>query len=36
MAIVGEDGSERLLPVVPEYVHRFERAAHRLIVDLHE
>jgi 16S rRNA processing protein RimM len=36
MTIVGEDGSERLLPVVPEYVHRFERATHRLIVDLHE
>ena len=36
MMIVGEDGSERLLPVVPEYVCRFERAPRRLIVDLHE
>ena len=36
MIIVGEDGSERLLPVVSEYVCRFERAPRRLIVDLHE
>ena len=36
MTIVGVDGGERLLPVVPEYVRRFERAACRLIVDLHE
>lgn len=36
MTIVGEDGSERLLPVVSEYICRFERAPRRLIVDLHE
>jgi 16S rRNA processing protein RimM len=36
MTIVGDDGSERLLPVVPEYVLAFERAFHRLTVDLHE
>ena len=36
MMIVGEDGSERLLPVVSEYIRRFEREPRRLIVDLHE
>ncbi len=36
MTIVAEDGGERLLPVVSEYIRRFERASCRLIVDLHE
>lgn len=36
VTIAGEDGSERMLPVVPEYIHRFERESRRLIVDLHE
>ena len=36
MMIVGEDGSERLLPIVSDYVRRFERAPRRLIVELHE
>jgi 16S rRNA processing protein RimM len=36
MTIVGEDGVERLLPVVSEYLLQFERASRRLIVDLHE
>ena len=36
MTIVGDGGGERLVPVVPEYVCRFERMSRRLIVDLHE
>jgi 16S rRNA processing protein RimM len=36
MTIVGEDGSERMLPVVAEYLLQFERASRRVIVDLHE
>ncbi|HEX7506308.1 MAG TPA: ribosome maturation factor RimM [Polyangia bacterium] len=36
MTIAGDDGSECLLPVVSEYLLQFERAARRLIVDLHE
>jgi 16S rRNA processing protein RimM len=36
MTIVGDDGGERLLPVVPEYVLEFERESRRVIVDLHE
>jgi len=35
MTIVGDDGIEHLLPVVPEYVLEFERESHRVIVDLH-
>jgi 16S rRNA processing protein RimM len=36
VAIVGKDGSERLLPVVSEFIRRFESAPRRLIVDLHD
>ncbi len=36
VAIVGEDGSERLLPVVAEFIRGFESAPRRLIVDLHD
>lgn len=36
MTIVGDDGGERLVPVVPEYVLQFEGASRRLIIDLHE
>ena len=36
MTIVGDDGSERLLPVVSDYLLQFERESRRLIVDLHE
>jgi 16S rRNA processing protein RimM len=36
MTISGDDGSERLLPVVSDYLLQFERTARRLIVDLHE
>ena len=36
MTIAGDDGRERLLPVVSEYLLQFESAARRLIVDLHE
>jgi 16S rRNA processing protein RimM len=36
MTIVGDDGSERLLPVVPEYVLEFGRESRRVIVDPHE
>ena len=35
MTIVGDDGGELLVPVVPEYVLQFESTARRLIVDLH-
>jgi len=35
MTIVGDDGGEFLVPVVPEYVLQFESTARRLIVDLH-
>jgi 16S rRNA processing protein RimM len=34
MTIVDDDGGERLLPVVPEYVRRFDSSPRRLIVDL--
>ena len=36
MTIAGDDGSEHLLPVVSDYLLQFERAARRLIIDLHE
>jgi 16S rRNA processing protein RimM len=36
MSIVGEDGSERMLPVVPEYILQFEPALRRIVVDPHE
>jgi 16S rRNA processing protein RimM len=36
MVIVGEDGGERLLPVVAEYVLEFDGARRRLVVDPHE
>jgi 16S rRNA processing protein RimM len=36
MTIIADDGSEHLLPVVPEYVLEFERESRRVIVDLHE
>lgn len=36
MTIVGDDGGERLLPVVSDYLLQFERESRRLIVDLHE
>jgi 16S rRNA processing protein RimM len=36
MTIVGDDGMERLVPMVSEYLLQFERASRRLIVDLHE
>ena len=36
MAVVGEDGHERLLPVVAEFVRSFDRARGLLIVDPHE
>ena len=36
MTIAGDDGNEHLLPVVSQYLLQFERAARRLIVDLHE
>jgi len=36
ITIVGKDGGERLLPVVSEFILRFECVARRLVVDLHE
>jgi 16S rRNA processing protein RimM len=36
MVVVAEDGSERLLPVVAEYVLAFDAKGHRLVVDLHD
>lgn len=36
MVVVSADGSERLLPVVPEYVLRFDGMRRRLTVDLHD
>jgi 16S rRNA processing protein RimM len=36
MTIVADDGSERMLPVVPAYVCSFQREHRRLVVDLHE
>ena len=35
MTIVGDDGGERLVPVVPEYVLHFESASRRLTIDPH-
>jgi 16S rRNA processing protein RimM len=36
ITIVRDDGSERLLPVVGEFISQFESASRRLVVDLHE
>ena len=36
MTIVGDDGGERLVPVVPDYVLHFESASRRLTIDPHE
>ena len=36
MSIVADDGSERLVPAVAEYVCSFDHANRRVIVDLHE
>lgn len=36
MSVQGENGTEHLLPVIPEYVLRFEHEKRRLIVDFHE
>jgi 16S rRNA processing protein RimM len=36
ITIMGEDGSEHLLPVVSEFISQFESATRRLVVDLHE
>jgi len=35
MTIAGDDGSEHLLPVVPEFLLQFDRAARRLLIDPH-
>lgn len=36
MTVVAEDGAERLLPVVPAYVLRFDREHRRVVVDPHD
>jgi 16S rRNA processing protein RimM len=36
MVVVAEDGSERLIPVVAEYVLAFDGQCRRLVVDLHD
>jgi 16S rRNA processing protein RimM len=36
MTVVAEDGAERLLPVVAEYVLHLDRAARQLVVDPHD
>lgn len=36
MVVVREDGDERLLPVVAEYVLDFDRSRRRLVIDPHE
>jgi 16S rRNA processing protein RimM len=36
MSIVADDGNERMVPAVAEYVCSFDRANRRVIVDLHE
>lgn len=36
MTVVAEDGGERLLPVVPAYVLRFDRERRQVVVDPHD
>lgn len=36
MTVVAEDGAERLLPVVPAYVLRFDQERGQLVVDPHD
>jgi 16S rRNA processing protein RimM len=36
MTIVADDGGERLLPVVAQFVRRFELLRRRLVVDFHD
>ena len=36
MVIAADEGTEHLLPVLPEYVLRFDRARHLLVVDPHD
>jgi 16S rRNA processing protein RimM len=36
MVIAAQDGGEHLLPVLPEYVLRFDRERRRLVVDPHD
>jgi ribosomal 30S subunit maturation factor RimM len=36
IAIAADDGRERLLPVVSEYILRFDRSSRSLVVDPHE
>ncbi len=36
MVIVADDGLEHLLPVLPEYVLRFDREHHLVVVDPHD
>jgi 16S rRNA processing protein RimM len=36
MVVVAEDGSERLIPVVAEYLLAFDAESRRLVVDLHD
>ena len=36
MTIVADDGSERLVPAVAQYIRRFDLVDRRLILDAHE
>lgn len=36
MVVGGEDGTDALVPVVPAFIRRLDRAASRVLVDFHE